>query len=74
MTQDPMGRPIPLANLERDVSPAFMDLLRKKIHRRTAANQFANFSWTLPGAIFLEVISILAHLLAVADGRKGKPQ
>jgi hypothetical protein len=75
MTQDPEERPIPeLADLETDVSPSFVNRVRSKIQRRTTVAQYAYFSWTLPGIVLKEFLSVLIHLFAVADGRKGRSQ
>jgi hypothetical protein len=75
MTQDPEERPIRgLADLEHEVSPQFVSMVRQKIQRRATVSQFANFSWSLPRMILMEFLSLVVHVLAVADGRKGKAQ
>ena len=75
MTQDPEERPIRgLADLENEVSPQFVSMVRQKIQRRATVSQFANFSWSLPRMILMEFLSLVVHVLAVADGRKGKAQ
>jgi hypothetical protein len=62
------GQPIePLANLEQDVSPQFLGAVRKKIYRRTAANQVVAFSWNLPKVIFLEMILLIAHFFTSSN-------
>ena len=61
-----------LADLESPVSPGFLRKIRRSIYRRTATAQLAHFSWTLPGAILLEFLSIIVHLFAVVDGKKGR--
>jgi hypothetical protein len=71
MTQDPDAIR-ELADLESDVSTSFRDVIRRKIYRRTTVSQFANLSWKMPGIIFMEFLSLIMHLLAVADGGKGK--
>jgi hypothetical protein len=59
------GEPItPLAELEQDVSPEFLSAVRKKIFRRTAANQMVAFSWNLPKVILLELIMLIGHLFS----------
>ena len=75
MTQDPEEHPIRgLADLEHEVSPQFVSIVRRKIQRRATVSQFANFSWSLPRMIFVEFLSLVMHVMAVADGRKGKAQ
>jgi hypothetical protein len=62
------GEPIAsLSNLEQEVSPQFMASIRKKIYRRTAANQMAAFSWNLPKVILMEMIRLAAYFFS---GRK----
>ena len=73
MTQDPDERPIPeLADLEMEVSPSFVNRVRSKIQRRTTVSQYAYFSWMLPGIVLKEFLSVLIHLFAVTDGKKGR--
>ena len=75
MTQDPEEHPIRgLADLELEVSPQFVSIVRQKIQRRATVSQFATFSWSLPRMIFVEFLSLVMHVMAVADGRKGKAQ
>jgi len=61
-----------LADLETEVSPSFVTMVRRKIHRRTTASQYAHFSWSLPGIVLMEFLTVLVHLFAVVDGRKGR--
>ncbi len=58
-----------LAELEQNISPAFLNKVRAKIYRRTTVSQFAAFSWTMPAKIFVEFVSIVAHLFSVVAGR-----
>jgi hypothetical protein len=59
------GQPIaPLAELEQEVSPQFLAAIRKKIYRRTAANQVLAFSWNLPKVIVMELVLLVAHFLS----------
>jgi hypothetical protein len=75
MNQDPQDIPIRgLADLESDVSASFRAKVWRTIQRRTTVSQYANFSWTLPGVIFLEFLTVLVHLFSVADGKRGKSQ
>ena len=61
-----------LAELETPVSESFFQRFRRRVYRRTATAQLANFSFSLPVAIFVEFLSIMMHLFAVADGKKGR--
>jgi hypothetical protein len=61
-----------LAELESSVSESFLRFIRRKIYRRTATAQLAHFSYSMPVAIFVEFLSIIVHLLAVVDGKKGR--
>jgi hypothetical protein len=61
-----------LAELEQHISPAFMKKVRVRIYRRAVFSQFASFSWTLPTAIFVEFVSIVAHLFSVVGGRDAR--
>lgn len=58
-----------LSELEQNISPTFLDRVRNKIYRRTTASQFASFSWTMPAKVFVEFVSVLAHLFSVMGGR-----
>ena len=66
-------RSIPeLAELESPVSQTFLQYFRRKIFRRTATAHFAQFSYAMPMAIFVEFLGIIVHLFQVADGKKGR--
>lgn len=68
------GRPIAsLAELDQEVSPHFLSAVRKKIYRRTAANQMVSFSWNLPKVILMEMIMLIGHLLGSSHKGKVKP-
>ena len=69
---DPGPRIEELAGFEQDTSAGFLGLLRRKIHRRTTTAQVANFSWNMPGMIFLELCRILVQLLQVKHSSKGE--
>ncbi len=62
----------PLAELGQDVSPQFLEAVRKKIYRRTAANQVAAFSWNLPKVILREMLMMIAHFFT-GSKEKAKP-
>jgi hypothetical protein len=72
MNPDPEEPIRGLADLETEVSPSFVNMVRRKIQRRTTASQYAHFSWSLPGIILMEFLHVLVHLFAVAGGRKGR--
>jgi len=61
----------PLAELGQDVSPQFLEAVRKKIYRRTTANQMVAFSWNLPKVVLMEMLMLIAHFFT---GSKQKPQ
>jgi hypothetical protein len=70
MNQD-SGPPVnELRDLERDVSPDFMNKVRRKIHRRTTVNQFAGLSWHLPKIVLVEMAGVLTHLFGAISGKK----
>lgn len=60
-----------LRELEHPASPLFLKSVRRKIHRRATASQFLSFSWQLPKIAFLEMGSMLAHILNAVNHRKG---
>jgi hypothetical protein len=65
--------PIPgLADFESDVSSGFVGVVRKKIFRKTAVSQFANFSWKMPTAIFIELMNLIVHFVSAVGGRRTK--
>jgi len=51
-----------LANEISEVSDEFLDHVRAKIHRRTAAAQISSFSWRVPGMVLLELIRVLGFM------------
>jgi hypothetical protein len=69
--QEPDQPIVALAELEQDISPAFLAVVRKKIHRRTTASQVVAFSWTVPKMIFFELANIFTRLLMLAGKRRG---
>jgi len=65
------GEPVRLLQeQEREPSFGFLARVRRKIHRRSATSQFAAFSWHLPRAILIEMISVFAHIFSAMDGRR----
>lgn len=61
-----------LSELEQETSEDFVLRVRRKIHRRKSASQFAAFSWNLPRVILVEMASIFGHLFT--SHRSGKGQ
>jgi hypothetical protein len=70
--QEPDEPIVALAELEQDISPTFLAVVRKKIYRRTAASQVASFSWNIPRMIFFELANIFTRLLMLAGKRGGR--
>ena len=64
MNQDPeLGEPIELlTRQEHETGADFLDLVRKKIRRRTVTSQVASFSWYLPRSVLLEMAGLLSHV------------
>jgi hypothetical protein len=66
------GEPVTvLADLEQEPSTAFLNVVRRKIHRRSAASQFVSFSWNVPKVILLEFWNILVEILSSRGTQKG---
>jgi hypothetical protein len=65
------GEPVAvLREFSEDPPQRFLNIVRRKIHRRTATAQAADFSWKAPGMILLELTQLLRHLLfAFGDGK-----
>ena len=57
-------RALPLQ--ERETSPDFLARVRRRIYRRSAASQFASYSWNLPKLILFELMSLLGHLFTIS--------
>lgn len=70
--EDPLaGEPIKaLRELEEDTSPFFLRAIRRNIHRRTAASHLLSFSWQLPKVTFVEMESMLIHILRTLSIQK----
>ena len=67
-----LGEPIAdLLDLEQDTSPTFLQVVRRKIHRRSMTSQFASFSWHLPKMILVEFWNMLVQLLNPRATQKG---
>ena len=58
--------------LEQETSASFVAGVRKKIYRRQTVSQFVSFSWQLPKAVFVELGSMLVHILNTFSTRKGE--
>jgi len=62
--EDQLGEPIEdLRELEQETSPQFLNVVRNKIHRRTAASQMISFSWELPKTVLMELGNLLAAVM-----------
>lgn len=59
-----------LADQESETSAEFVAAVRRRIHRRMTASQFAAFSWHLPKAVLAEMGGLLRHLFTTVGGRK----
>ena len=58
------GQPIRvLIDQEQEPSPHFIEQVRRKIYRRSAASQLASYSWHLPKIILMEMVRVFSHLL-----------
>ena len=58
------GQPLlMLKEQEQETSSRFVDKVRGRILRRTAASHMANYSWFLPGTALLEMARVLTHFL-----------
>jgi N-glycosylase/DNA lyase len=65
------GQPIRvLSEQEYETSSDFMVRVRSKIYRRTAASQFASYSWQLPKVVLLEMARVLGHLFTALGAKK----
>ncbi len=51
-----------LANEVYEVTDEFLERVRAKIHRRTAAAQVSSFSWRVPGLVLLELVRFLGFM------------
>jgi len=59
-----------LREIEQEVSPEFINKVRRKIHRRTTTNQLVSLSWHLPKVVLLEMAGVLRHFLDTVGGKK----
>jgi hypothetical protein len=65
------GEPVKeLACFEYEASPAFLTVVRRKIHRRSAVSQLASFSWDVPKALLTELWNALVQAVGPASGKK----
>ena len=65
MIPDPVdpGQPIEiLKELQLETSARFVEIVRGRIHRRTAAVQLTTYSWETPGNTLLELVRLITHL------------
>ncbi len=59
-----------LREQERETSARFVGLVRRRIHRRTAATQVATFSWHLPKTALAEMARLLSHFVQTFGSNK----
>ena len=59
---------------DQEVEPAadFAGKVKRSIHRKAAAGQYASFAWQMPKVVLLEMLSLCAHWADVAGGSKDK--
>lgn len=66
------GEPVEiLREFREDVRAEFVAGVRRKIHRTATVAQLADYSWSMPGKILLELIQMLRQLLGAAGQAKG---
>ncbi len=59
-----------LRDLEQETSGDFVGRVQRSIQRRTAASQFATFSWSLPPMLLREMAEILRSVCSSPESRK----
>lgn len=52
-----------LVLLEQETTGNFVPVVRRKIYRRTAASQFVNFTWNVPGLVLRELLNMAVQLI-----------
>lgn len=69
------GEPLAaLRQLEQEPSSNFLTGLRRKIHRRSLASQFASFAWEIPARLLTEIWGLLLDLMPPPKAKKaGRP-
>jgi hypothetical protein len=67
---DPEAPVNELRDMEQEVSPEFINKVRRKIHRRTTTNQFVSLSWHLPKVVLVEMAGVFKHILDALGGKK----
>ena len=66
------GEPVAmLRDFQEPASADFVQRVRGKIHRRTAASYVADFSWRTPGMILLEMSKMLRQIFSAFGEGKG---
>lgn len=61
-----------LRDQEVEPSTDFAGKVKRSIHRKAAAGQYASFAWQMPKVVLLEMLSLCAHWADIAGGRKDK--
>lgn len=68
---DPGDDPIlELRDHELQTSTEFTGKVRRRIQRRTTANQLAGFSWNMPAVVLRELAGMLSHMVSALGGKK----
>lgn len=68
---DGTERPIRgLADQELQPSSAFIEKVRRRIHRRSTVSHLASFSWGVPKLMITELAGIIRHLFIALGGGK----
>ncbi len=69
--RDDTGEPIRLL-LDQQLEPSahFVEKIRRRIYRRTAASQLASYSWHLPKVMLVEMFSVVTHFLRAFGTKK----
>jgi hypothetical protein len=59
-----------LVEQEQETAPDFVEKVKRRIHRRTMAAQYASLSWYLPKVVMVEMIGVVRHLVTGISGRE----
>lgn len=63
-----------LGQLEQEPTTDFVPIVRRKIYRRTAASQFVNFAWNVPGVVLRELLMMTVELFKGTRMRSGEKE
>lgn len=59
-----------LTEVEQEVSAEFVNKVRRRIHRRTTANQCLSLTWYLPKVVLVELAGVINHVFGALGGNK----